>query len=179
MPITAPDDLVQLQRELEERLTRFAETDLHAALGDLASGAVYDSARRYVTRPSKRLFGMAFLVAYHALTCGTPRHGRTDLIAVAAALEVRHTAVLLHDDIVDGDTVRGGQPTAHHALNEHFAREADHAALFVGDALTALLAQSILDSHLPAPERVRLTALLLQLTAEVAAGRSGSYNSTP
>ncbi|MFE5092247.1 polyprenyl synthetase family protein [Streptomyces sp. NPDC056638] len=95
-------------------------------------------------RPSKRLLGMAFRHAAHIFNADarhpTPdtRHQPADLNAVAAALEIRHGTILLHDDIVDGDTVRDGHPIAHHALPAAFGtQEAPSAALFAGNILAA------------------------------------------
>lgn len=109
----AKPDLIALQRDLENSLTRFAETDLHEAVTEVTEPAVYEAARSYLARPSKRLLGMTFLVAYHALSGPSAQHEPGHLLAVATALEIRHAGILLHDDIVDGDVVRGGQPTAH------------------------------------------------------------------
>jgi geranylgeranyl pyrophosphate synthase len=162
-------DLVQWQLHLESVLAHFADTDLRQATARISDPAVHAAAAVYITRPSKRLLGMAFLHAAHAL--GQSAHD-DDLVAVAAALEVRHGAILLHDDIVDGDTRRGGQPTAHHALTEPFGPEAASAALFAGDVLAGIAPLPILRSALPAGLRARLTEIVQRTTAEVAAGQT-------
>ena len=97
---------------------------------------------------------------------------RDNLVAIAAALEIRHGAILLHDDIVDGDTRRGGQPTAHHALAEPFGPEATSAALFTGDVLAGIAPLPILRCELPPGLRARLTEIVQRTTAEVAAGQT-------
>jgi len=150
----------------------FAETDLRAALIDVTEPTVYNTAKSYLTRVSKRLLGMAFLLAYRALAPHS-KHRPGDLLAVATALEVRHAAILLHDDIVDGDTMRGGQPTAHHALAASpFAGEGASAAIFTGDLLAALAPLPILRSGLRPREKMRLSDAMLTLTAQVAAGQT-------
>ncbi|HYI50638.1 MAG TPA: polyprenyl synthetase family protein [Microbacterium sp.] len=40
----------------------------------------------------------------------------SDVIAAAAALEVFHTAALVHDDVIDNSDTRRGRPAAHRAL---------------------------------------------------------------
>ncbi|MFJ7496038.1 polyprenyl synthetase family protein [Streptomyces sp. NPDC097727] len=87
------------------------------------------------------------------------RRQPADLNAVAAVLEIRHGTILLHDDIVDGDTVRDGHPIAHHALPSAFGtQEAPSAALFADNILAAALAPlPIRRSGLPAAVRGRLT----------------------
>jgi geranylgeranyl pyrophosphate synthase len=56
--------------------------------------------------------------------------GREDLLRVATAIEILHTATLIHDDIVDGAETRRGVPTA----VAHYGREVAAAA---GDYLFA------------------------------------------
>lgn len=67
------------------------------------------------------------------------------ILPVAAAQEVMHLAMLVHDDIMDGDLVRHGQPNVTGRVlaeyepliaDEHDRRRrAEHAALLVGDLL--------------------------------------------
>jgi geranylgeranyl pyrophosphate synthase len=52
------------------------------------------------------------------------------LVPIAAAIEVLHTATLVHDDIVDNSPVRRGKPTVSHAWGEN-------RALLLGDYLFA------------------------------------------
>ncbi len=173
MHLLAEQDLIALQCDLETSLTRFADTKLHEAVTDVTEPAVHEAARAYLTRPSKRLLGMTFLVAYYELSGPSAEHEPRHLLAVATALEIRHAGILLHDDIVDGDVVRGGQPTAHHALAaSSFNTEGRNAAIFVGDLLAALAPLPILHSGLPPFEKVRLVDAMLTLTARVAAGQT-------
>ncbi|WP_405968997.1 polyprenyl synthetase family protein [Streptomyces sp. NBC_00988] len=169
MRLPTDSDLVQWQLDLESVLTHLADTDLRQATARISDPAVHDAAAVYITRPSKRLLGMAFLHAAHTL--GVTVHDG-DLVAVAAALEVRHGGILLHDDIVDGDTQRGGQPTAHHALAGPFGSEAASAALFAGDVLAGIAPLPILRSALPSGLRARLTEIVQRTTAEVASGQT-------
>ncbi|MER6145940.1 polyprenyl synthetase family protein [Streptomyces sparsogenes] len=171
MRLPTDEDLIRWQQQLELSLAIWADTHLRQATDRIGDPAVHDAAAVYVTRPSKRLLGMAFLYTAHVLDHQDDiRDG--DLIAIAAALEIRHGAILLHDDIVDGDTIRGGQPTAHHALIPGFGDEARSAALFAGDILAGLAPLPILRTGLPAPTRARLAELLQHTTALVAAGQT-------
>lgn len=172
MRLPSDDTLISWQQQLEQELARFADTELRHATERISEPDVHDAAAAYLTRPSKRLLGMAFLHATHTLGHDTDFH-RDDLIAVAAALEIRHGAILLHDDIVDGDTQRGGHPTAHHALRTSFGdAEAGSAALFAGDVLSGVAPLPILRSGLPAPVRARLAELFQATSALVAAGQT-------
>jgi geranylgeranyl pyrophosphate synthase len=53
---------------------------------------------------------------------------KPDLIRLAAAVELIHSASLVHDDIIDGEELRRGQPALH-------KRYGDHTAVLVGDIL--------------------------------------------
>jgi len=67
------------------------------------------------------------------------------ILPVAAAQEVMHLAMLVHDDIMDGDTVRHGHPNVTGRVLEIYEpllfdeeerrRRAEHVALLVGDLL--------------------------------------------
>jgi len=68
-------------------------------------------------------------------------HRRERLIPFAAALELLHTATLVHDDIVDEATVRRGEPTLS-------ARVRNSIAVLVGDYLFAqAAAQAVSTDH--------------------------------
>ncbi|MBY8889298.1 polyprenyl synthetase family protein [Streptomyces sp. PTM05] len=164
------EELIHLQSKLEDRLAEFADTELRHVTTRISADEGHAAAARYLTRPSKRLLGMAFL--HTARTLNAPG-SETDHIAIATALEIRHGAILLHDDIVDRDTHRGGQPTAHTALIPAFGTdEARSAALFLGDALAALAPLPLLRSALPATTRLKLTDIFTATTAQVAAGQT-------
>ena len=62
----------------------------------------------------------------------------SDHIAVAALIELIHTATLLHDDVVDEATQRRGQKTASHQWG-------NEAAILVGDFLYSKAFQLLLD----------------------------------
>lgn len=66
-----------------------------------------------------------------ALLCGRVNEYHSDpLISFAAALEMLHTATLVHDDIVDEATVRRGEPTLNRQVNNSIA-------VLVGDYMFA------------------------------------------
>ncbi|MGA2409006.1 MAG: polyprenyl synthetase family protein [Candidatus Binataceae bacterium] len=74
----------------------------------------------------KRLRPLFILLVYRA--CGGPDRKIDDAIDAAIALELIHSATLLHDDIIDGGLLRRGKPSA-------FARYGHAAALVAGDFL--------------------------------------------
>ena len=121
---------VQAQLQLvEARLQSQADghhPDLRAALGQiLAAGG-------------KRIRPTITLLVGNML--GAPED---KLVTLGAALELLHTATLVHDDLIDGSLLRRGMPT----LN---ARWSPAATVLTGDFLFARAAQLAADTdHLP------------------------------
>ncbi|MGH7907837.1 MAG: polyprenyl synthetase family protein, partial [Candidatus Binataceae bacterium] len=74
----------------------------------------------------KRLRPMFILLVYRA--CGGPDKSVRDAVDAATALELIHSATLLHDDIIDGGVLRRGRPSA-------YARYGFASTLVAGDYL--------------------------------------------
>jgi octaprenyl-diphosphate synthase len=102
------EDLRQVDRVIRERLA-----------SDVA--LVNQVAEYIVGSGGKRLRPLVVVVA--AKACGCPDQRHTE---AAAIIEFIHTATLLHDDVVDGSTLRRGRDTA----NEIWGNE---ASVLVGD----------------------------------------------
>jgi geranylgeranyl diphosphate synthase type I len=62
----------------------------------------------YIERPAKRLRPALLL-----LCCGAVGGDERQALPAAAAVELFHTWTLVHDDIIDNDALRRGQPTVH------------------------------------------------------------------
>jgi len=97
--MTSPD-----QRSLQRELDRFAEDGLRRAAGHGEDYRELWRALARATASGKRIRPALMLAAYEAFG------GRDGAVAtrVAAALELLHTALLAHDDVIDGDLVRRG-----------------------------------------------------------------------
>jgi len=67
-----------------------------------------ETACAYVERPGKRLRPAVLLFA-----CAAVGGNEEQALPAAAAVELFHTWSLVHDDIIDNDDLRRGQPTAH------------------------------------------------------------------
>jgi len=66
----------------------------------------------------KLIRGSLILVAHDRFAAGTGKRGgsrvsKRDAVKAAAALELFHSAFLIHDDIMDDDPVRRGKPSLH------------------------------------------------------------------
>ena len=131
-------DLKQILRPVDGDLERVTERLLEHLQHPVARQAVY-----LITAGGKRLRPALVLLAGRS---GQRKPGQDALIDLATAVELIHTATLIHDDIIDGSLLRRRQPTFHH----QFGTE---RAVLMGDYLYAL-AFSILaqlgDAHVTA-----------------------------
>lgn len=82
---------------------------------------ISESVFSYTCRPAKRLRPSVLLMTAGAL--GGDRRERVALPA-AAGVELFHTWTLVHDDLIDNDTLRRGAPTVHQAMAD-LARSRD------------------------------------------------------
>jgi Geranylgeranyl pyrophosphate synthase len=90
-------------------------------------GLPYEIINHFFKVPGKRLRPALVLLSAKSVNCGlsTLDNG---LIRLAAAVELIHNASLIHDDIIDNESFRRGQPS----LNKQFGNQ---TAVLVGDML--------------------------------------------
>jgi geranylgeranyl pyrophosphate synthase len=117
---------------------------------------------------------LVLLSAGLARPCGPDRGGPAQpggearlqpaLVRLATAVELLHSASLVHDDIIDGEPLRRGQAT----LNRRFG---DHTAVLVGDLLYARCFALLNSLELPRWERQReIFALFFRTTQAMCLG---------
>ncbi|GAA1919474.1 polyprenyl synthetase family protein [Nocardioides hwasunensis] len=150
MSATATD--AALLRLLEEGRTRAAAIDPdHAVLWDALCAA---------TEGGKR-FRPALVVTTHDALGGTSPDAAA---VVGAAVELLHTAFVIHDDVIDGDDVRRGRPNVSGTFGDR-ARAADAdsreasdygrtAAILAGDLALSTAVRAVATSG-PPPDVVR------------------------
>lgn len=111
-----PDDAFEAVEEVEDRLVE---------IGKRAPAPLIEPAFEALTSGGKRLRPLLL-----ALCAGMGVPDRESLLKAATAIEVLHTATLIHDDIVDGAESRRGVPTA-------VAKHGREIAVATGDYLFA------------------------------------------
>jgi heptaprenyl diphosphate synthase len=116
----ARDAAFPVRRDLEA-----AETKLSQLL-DSNEAIISEICHYLVDAGGKRLRPLFILLVYRA--CGGGDEKVDDAIDAAVALELIHSATLLHDDIIDGGLLRRGRPSA-------FARYGFAPSLVAGDFL--------------------------------------------
>lgn len=134
------DDMQEVDRIIEQRLTSSVPL-------------IADISRYIISAGGKRLRPALLLMVCGALGyTGPHRH------ALAAVVELIHTATLLHDDVVDDSTLRRGRPTA----NETFGNA---ASVLVGDFLHTRSFQMMVDTG-----NLRVLEILSEATNVIAEG---------
>jgi len=117
--------------------------------------AVRPVARHILEAGGKRLRPMLVLLTAHAL--GASGEG---LYPPAVALEMLHSATLIHDDILDGAALRRGRPAAHTIFGLV-------PAILAGDALLAHANAIMARSGLPELTRCAADAIMATAAGEI------------
>lgn len=100
----------------------------------------------------KTVRGGLFLLATKALDAKTYEENQKDLLAVAAALELAHSSLLVHDDIIDQDETRRGQDSvwqkyAKNAIKNDYSEPRNYGqslAICVGNILNYLASLALI-----------------------------------
>ena len=143
-------ELKTILRPIDQRLAQVTDRVVESLQHPMARMCVY-----LITAGGKRLRPALTLLAGQS---GDFRANREALVDLAAAIELVHTATLIHDDIVDGSLVRRKRPTVH----ERFGTE---RAVLMGDYLYAV-AFSVL-SRLKEPY---VTSYMAQICQQLSRG---------
>jgi geranylgeranyl diphosphate synthase type II len=133
-----------LERYVAQTRAAMAE----AVAGGEPADYLYDLVRDYTAREGKGLRPGLLLAAADA--CGASTRAA---LPAAAALELLHTAFLIHDDVEDRSRLRRGRPTLHELHGVALAVNA-------GDALANLATQPLMSSAFP---RYRSREVLAEL----------------
>lgn len=164
---TAQARLELVRKDINQFLARYYDEHANAANALHEDYAVlWRAMERVGAANGKRLRPYVMLVAYEGF--GGKDHSA--VLPVAAALEVLHTCMLIHDDIIDRDYMRYGQPNVAGQYIERYAREhltpaqrehyANAAALLAGDLALSGSYALILQSGLTPELKVQAADLL-------------------
>jgi geranylgeranyl diphosphate synthase type I len=127
-------------REIVEECDKEHGIRLHSPL-------LFDWLREFVLRNGKSIRSTLFIIAYS----GFAKRVVPRLYRSAAALELAHDFVLIHDDIIDRADTRRGAPALHHRINDYIRRlplpspvRGEDLSLVMGDILYALAMREFL-----------------------------------
>ncbi|MER5890826.1 polyprenyl synthetase family protein [Streptomyces sp. NPDC001941] len=112
--------------------------------------------------------------------CALPSDSRTGAaLRLSAALELLQCCALVHDDVMDGDLVRRGEPSLHAAVAGQYAavaagghhRLGESAAILAGDLALVWADDLVADLDLPQPLSARLRSAWAVMRTEMIAGQ--------
>jgi len=116
------------------------------------SASVHPHLGQYINRledfvsRGKRIRGALTLLGYQ-LAGGK---GYQNIIPITAAIELLHSALLIHDDFIDNDNLRRGQPTIHKYYGKTDPHLGDSLAILLGDTGIFAVQQLFAASKFPA-----------------------------
>ncbi len=121
---------------------------------------LHDAARYLLTAGGKRLRPAVVMLVAEAL-----EGGGEDALPPALAVEITHSFTLIHDDIMDDDPVRRGEPSVH-------VRWGESTAILTGDFLYSKAFEQVLDEVHPPEKQNRMLRVLAETCTRICEGQS-------
>ena len=118
---------------------------------------VYSALEEYCLRKGKRIASCTALLTYQGYVGGL----NEIILRACVGLELYRHAILIHDDLVDGDTERRGG-RAFHCLFEGDERLGTATAVFAGNLLYALALNALGGGGFEAGKQERVRSLLVE-----------------
>lgn len=170
-----PIDLVAIREQVDAVLADFVGRkgtvgEGHWLAADL-SGVLHD----YLFAGGKRIRPVLCALGWYA--AGGSAEGAPQLVRVAAALELFHAALLIHDDIIDNSETRRGRPTVHRVLAERAHDRPDPrgfgtgGAIVLGDLAMAWSDELLHSAEFSGPNWAAALAILHTMRTEVMYGQ--------
>ncbi len=127
-------------------------------------GRVYDDLSKYLTRKGKRLASCSTLLIYN----GYNKIIDEKILNIGVGIELYRHAILVHDDLVDNDEIRRGEPTIHKIYSKEYdTRFGNGAAVFIGNILNNLALKYLLKSGFGLKKTIAIVSLLNTVSQEV------------
>jgi geranylgeranyl diphosphate synthase type I len=138
----------------------------------------YDEFDKYLTNGGKRVRPFLTVTAFHAVG-GKLSQG--NIYQASLAIELLHNGSLLHDDVIDKDETRRGQPAFHVTFRNIYNKYkkspgsqgvdfGEAMSIFAGDLCFPYAIESIINSGFPEALRIRALNAFAQAFREVIDG---------
>ena len=124
------------------------------------SGELNKASAHLLSAGGKRLRPAVVMLSADAVSPGSS----SDIMPAALALELTHTFTLIHDDIMDGDTLRRGVPTVHTVWDMP-------TGILAGDVLYAKAFEFLMRSKADNEAKARAVSMLAVACAELCLGQ--------
>ncbi|MDX6766659.1 MAG: polyprenyl synthetase family protein [Candidatus Methylacidiphilales bacterium] len=136
---------------------------------------LYFDLAEFVGRKGKRVRPLMFLLSYRAFGGNLPPD-HPGLMRVAASLELLHTFILMHDDVIDRSDTRRGLPTYHKLVEQRISafegsdRVGENVAVVMGDIVFAMALRVLNQSGFDPLVRARVMEKFLGYTVDTGVG---------
>lgn len=118
---------------------------------------VYRAMSQFVMRSGRRLSSSSTMMVYKGYTNQVDE----GIVNACAAIELFRHSILVHDDIVDAESLRRGGQTLHRILEKDYdARFGVSSSIFIGNMLYSLAIKSILKSGFKAHKLADVISLI-------------------
>lgn len=172
-----PMDRADIRVRVEARLREFLGAKTAAAAAADLPADVVEAISTFLFAGGKRIRPLFCVLGWYA---GGGGELSDQVIRAAAAVELFHAAVLIHDDIIDDSDTRRDQPTVHRAVAQRrrgagdhpaAARFGTHAAILIGDFGLVWSQELLHAAALSAPQIGAVTPVLDAMRTEVHYGQ--------
>lgn len=168
-------DLEQAQNALECFIQdHFSKQKERFNYGEWFDSLYFDLCE-FTGRKSKRIRPLMLMLSYQAFQGKLSLHDPS-LLRSATALELLHTFVLMHDDVIDRSEKRRGLPTFHKlcsarlSVSEDRERIGENIAMVMGDIVFAMAVQTLHEADFSPDLRHRVMNHFLSYTIDTGSG---------
>ena len=174
--MTAKDTLMQFIPIIDEKLKIYWQDELNLNFGfnqkqkDLVKKMLLHASEHNL-RPAKRIRA-AFV--YYGYMLGKPVD--ENIWNACMSVELVHTALLMHDDVMDQDSTRRGLPTTHKFFEDGDPHYGETMAINTGDAVLEIGQELLLNSNFDNKLVIKATQKMLRGITQTAWGQA--YDST-
>lgn len=155
---------VNTKKDIEKSLETFVRKKLPVLTTEVA-----DYVRRFILTRGKRIRPLLMYYGYRG--CGGTK--RAAVVRAAGCWELAHSYLLIHDDIIDRDQVRRGEPTLWKKFSAfpHDSHYGISLALIVGDMVNQWAHELLHQSSFSLEKKIKAAAVFDQIMAEVCYGQ--------
>ena len=148
-------------KEIAEKVDNFILSNLS---NDNNVPNLWESSKHYIIAGGKRLRPYFVIKSYELIN-----NNYEDIIPIASAIEIMHTFSLIHDDIMDKDSIRRNVPTVHRKWNESIA-------ILAGDLLLSQAFIFVINTQIPDEIKLKIILELGLVSTKLYEGQTMDIN---
>lgn len=173
------EQIKDFKRRVDAEIERFLDNEFLENKQKGSPGEILeaiDFARNYILRGGKRLRPFLF---YYSYSLSDEKGDEEEILKISVALEFLHTYFLIHDDIIDCDSLRHGGLAMHSQYTESYkSRVGDtdlrhfgvSMAIVVGDLVSSWVYKIILDANFDVKKKIEAMRKIAEITSDTLAG---------